>query len=62
MNLLKVTKALADAEMTIKLNPSWEKVLTFSAHAAADFSDACSLDGHNFKSKGHNRRIDPTRW
>ncbi|CAM6095091.1 unnamed protein product [Calypogeia fissa] len=25
LNLLKVTKALADAEMTIKLNPSWEK-------------------------------------
>lgn len=25
LNLLKVTKALADAEMTIKLNPTWEK-------------------------------------
>ncbi|KAH7315462.1 hypothetical protein KP509_21G050700 [Ceratopteris richardii] len=25
LNLLKVTKALADAEMTIQLNPTWEK-------------------------------------
>ena len=26
LNLSKVTKALADAEMTIKLKPTWEKV------------------------------------
>ncbi|KAL2633315.1 hypothetical protein R1flu_004794 [Riccia fluitans] len=25
LNLSKVTKALADAEMTVKLNPTWEK-------------------------------------
>ncbi|KAG0611341.1 hypothetical protein M758_7G133900 [Ceratodon purpureus] len=27
LNLVKLTKALADAEMTIKLKPTWEKVL-----------------------------------
>lgn len=27
LNLVKLTKALADAEMTIKLKPDWEKVL-----------------------------------
>jgi hypothetical protein len=28
LNLVKLTKSLADAEMTIKLRPTWEKVLS----------------------------------
>lgn len=29
LHLVKLNKALADAEMTIKLNPQWEKVTDF---------------------------------
>ena len=39
LNLARLTKTLADAEMTIKLKPTWEKVLLPSRRKTFYFVD-----------------------